>query len=53
MLLIVEINKVQHGKWAETKDSSLQKSPTDSCLAQLADYQTDDPNVIGSNATGW
>ena len=36
----------------ETKESSLQKSPTDSTLAQLAEQETDDQEVAGSNPTG-
>ena len=33
----------------ETKENSLQESPTDSCLAQLAEYETDDLEAVGSN----
>ena len=47
-LLILEINKVQH----ETKESSLQKSPTDSSLAQLAEHETVEQGVVGSNPSG-
>ena len=36
----------------ETNESSLQKSPTDSSLAQLAEHETDDQEVVGSNPTG-
>ena len=36
----------------ETKESSLQISPTDSCLDQLAEQKTDDPEVVSSNPTG-
>ena len=36
----------------ERNESSLQKSPTDSSLAQLADHETDDQEVMGSNPTG-
>ena len=36
----------------ETKESSLQKSPTDSWLALLSEHQTDDPKVVSSNHTG-
>ena len=36
----------------ETKESSLQKSPTDSSLAQLGEQETDDQDVMGSNPTG-
>ena len=36
----------------ETKDSWLQKSPTDSSLAQLAEHGTDDLEVVSSNPTG-
>ena len=36
----------------ETKENSLQKSPTDSFLAQLAEQETDDQEVMGSNPTG-
>ena len=36
----------------ETKESSLQKSQTDSLLAQLAEQETDDKEVMGSNLTG-
>ena len=35
----------------ETKESSLQKSPTDSLLAQLVEQETDDQEVEGSNPT--
>ena len=33
----------------ETKESSFQKSPTDSLLAQLVEQETDDPEVVSSN----
>ena len=33
----------------ERKESSLQKFPTDSSLAQLAEHETDDQEVVGSN----
>ena len=36
----------------ETKESSLQKSPTDSSLAQLAEHGTCDPEVVSSNPIG-
>ena len=36
----------------ETKESSLQKSPTDSSLAQSAEHWTDDPEVMSSNPSG-
>ena len=36
----------------ETKESSLQKYPTDFLLAQLAEQETDDQEVVGSNPTG-
>ena len=36
----------------KTKESSLQKSPTDSLLAQLADQETDDQELMSSNPTG-
>ena len=36
----------------EAKESFLQKSPTDSLLAQLSEHQTDDPKVASSNSTG-
>ena len=36
----------------EAKESSLQKSSTDSWLAQLSEHQTDDPEVVSSNPTG-
>ena len=36
----------------ETKESSLQKSPTDFCQAQLAEHETDDLEVLSSNTTG-
>ena len=36
----------------ETKESSLQKFPTDSSLAQLAEHGTDDREVLSSNPTG-
>ena len=36
----------------ETKENSLQKSPTYSSLAQLAEHETDDQEVMGSNPTG-
>ena len=35
----------------ETKQSSLQRSPTDSLLAQLGEQETDDQEVLGSNPT--
>ena len=41
-------NAVTH----ETKENSLQKSPTNSSLAQLAEYKTDDKKVMGSKPTG-
>ena len=49
-LLILEINKVQHFKWC-MKQSSLQKS-SDQHTAQLAEHQSDDLEVVGSNPTG-
>ena len=36
----------------KTKESSLQKSPTDSLLAQLADQETDDQELMSWNPTG-
>ena len=36
----------------ETKESSLQKSPTDCSLAQLAENETDDQEAVGSNPIG-
>ena len=36
----------------ETKESSLQKSPTESSLAQSVEHWTDDQEVVGSNPTG-
>ena len=36
----------------ETKESLLQKSPTDSLLAQLVEHGTDDQKVMDSNPTG-
>ena len=36
----------------ETQESSLQKSPTDFYLAQLARHLTDDLGIVGSNPTG-
>ena len=43
----------QHVKWCKkTKKKSLQKSPTDSSLAQLAEKETDDQEVVRSNCTG-
>ena len=36
----------------ETKESSLQKSPTDSSLAQSVEHWTNDKEVVGSNPTG-
>ena len=36
----------------ETKESSLQTSPADSSLAQLAEHGTDDLEVVSSNPTG-
>ena len=36
----------------ETKESSLQRSRTDSSLAQLAEHGTDDLEVVSSNPTG-
>ena len=35
----------------ETKESSLQTSSTDSSLAQLAEHETDDQEVVSSNPT--
>ena len=35
----------------ETKESSLQKFPTDSWLAQLSEHDADDPEVVSSNPT--
>ena len=35
----------------ETKESSLQKSLTDSCLAQLSEHGTNGPEVVSSNPT--
>ena len=35
----------------ETKESSLQKSPTDSSIAQLAEQETDDQEVMCSKPT--
>ena len=37
----------------ETKERSLQKSPTDSLLAQFGEQKTDDQEVGGSNPTGY
>ena len=37
----------------ETKESSLQKSLTDSSLAQLAEHETDDQEIMSSNPTGY
>ena len=37
----------------ETKESLLQKSPTDSLLAQLGEQKTDDQEVVGSNPTDY
>ena len=36
----------------ETKESSLQISPTDSFLAQLVEHGTDDLKVVSSNPAG-
>ena len=36
----------------ETKESSLQKSPTDFSLAQLAEHGTNDLEVVSSNSIG-
>ena len=36
----------------EAKESSLQKSPTDSFLVQLVEHETDDQEVMGKNPTG-
>ena len=36
----------------ETKESSLQTSPTDSSLAQLVEHGTNDTEVVSSNPTG-
>ena len=36
----------------ETKESSLHRSPTDSLLAQLAEHETDDLELVSSNPTG-
>ena len=36
----------------ETKESSLHRSPTDSCLAQLSEQGTDNPEVVGLNTLG-
>ena len=36
----------------EAKESSLQKSPTDSCLAQLAEQKINDLEITSSNPTG-
>ena len=36
----------------ETKESSFQRSLTDSWLAQLSEHQTDDLEVVSSNPTG-
>ena len=36
----------------ETKENSLQKSPTDSSLAQLVEHEIDDQEVMGTNPTG-
>ena len=36
----------------ETKESSLQKSPTNDSLAQLTEHRTDDLEVVSSNPTG-
>ena len=36
----------------ETKQSSLQKFPTDFCQAQLAEQKIDDPEAVSSNPTG-
>ena len=35
----------------ETKESLLQKSPTDSFLAQLTEHETDNQEDVGSNPT--
>ena len=36
----------------ETKESSPQISPTDSCLAQLTEHETGDLEVVSSKPTG-
>ena len=36
----------------KTKESLLQKFPTDSSLSQLAEHETDDQQVVGLNPTG-
>ena len=36
----------------ETKESSLQPTPTDSSLAQLGEHGTDDLEVVSSNPNG-
>ena len=48
------MNKVQHVKWCvkQTKLTSEIFCPTDSCLAQLVEHETDDPEVVDSNPTG-
>ena len=52
-LLILKLNNVQHEKLCmKQKESSLQKSPTYSCLAQLTEHATDDPEVVTSNPSG-
>ena len=51
-LLILEINKVPTSEMMhETKESSLQKSTTDSSLAQSVVHDTGDQEVMGSNPT--
>ena len=40
-----EVVQVVH----ETKENSLEKSPTDPLLAQLSEHQTDDQEVVSSN----
>ena len=36
----------------DTKEGSLQNSPTDFSLAQSVEHWTDDPEVVSSNPTG-
>ena len=51
--LTLEINKVPTCEVVhETKESSIQKSSTDSSLAQSVEQETDDQEVMGSNPTG-
>ena len=50
--MILEISSPTCEVVHETKESSLQKSPTDSSLAQLAEHETCDPEVVSSNPTG-